>query len=82
MRNIYLSCKLCNCKIQMGPNRYSGHYVIKYSLLLCEVCYSCSKDGIPPVFESIFINHLKEMEISVPVRNKRGFIHLEEIWNN
>ena len=67
-------CDMCGREFQMGPHVYEGEYIESYKLNACNGCFESNWDGWGPFHEERLIAHLVKAGLSVPERNKRGWI--------
>lgn len=67
--NVLLECMFCGKE----HTKETGYYLDKYKLNLCNICHNGSWDGIPPVYQDIFVNHLKKEGLDLPTKNVKGF---------
>jgi hypothetical protein len=67
-------CFMCGSEFQMGPHRYDGKHIPRYKIDVCRACYDGNWDGWAPHCEERLIEHLEKEGISIPKRNKRGWI--------
>ena len=72
-----IRCFMCDREFQMGPQRYEGRYIRRYQISVCKICYDGNWDGWGPDNEERLINHLKKEGISVPKKNKDGWLPRE-----
>lgn len=57
----------------MGPHMYDGHQLRHYQMWLCHRCFAMNHDGISPLFEKAFEQHLEKKSIKFPDRNLKGW---------
>lgn len=72
-QKITFNCDLCGGPYKMGPHVYEGHQLRHYSMWLCHRCYAVNWDGISPMFEAAFEQHLQSRGIPLPGRNTKGW---------
>ena len=68
-----IECQICGSMHQMGPGIYDGKQIPAYKLQVCKTCFEANWDGWAPVWEEVFLEHLKKEGIEVPQRNAAGY---------
>jgi hypothetical protein len=71
---ITVRCFMCGSDFQMGPHRYEGQHIPRYNIDVCGICYKTNWDGWGPYCEERLIEHLKQQDIPIPRRNKKGWL--------
>jgi hypothetical protein len=74
---IFYDCFLCKFPFRFGPHVYEGRYIWKWSLAICNHCYSDNWDGVDPSEHPDLIPHLKGHGVAIE-KNERGWIDLPE----
>lgn len=64
---------MCGNEYQYGPHRYDGHYISKYKISVCSICYAGNWDGWNSHYEEKLIVHLHKNKLPIPERNAKGW---------
>jgi hypothetical protein len=70
-------CDLCKRSYQQKPHVYEVSRLSHYDMNICNNCRKANWDGIGPMLENNFIEHLQLKNIPPPTRNAKGWYPLE-----
>ena len=76
---IYMSllfvCPICNGTYKHGPGKYEGHKLDLYGgIFACNTCWDGNHDGWSPHAEENIKKIMKEKQMALPNRNKKGLL--------
>lgn len=70
-------CQMCGSEYRTGRHSNEGIYIPTYALAVCQRCYDCNAEGWAPLYEQKLLTHLSKNHITIPKRNKKGFLPRE-----
>ena len=77
MDKILIRCDVCDKRFEFGPDRFEGRPNDKYSIMVCDGCYSANWDGWASQYEERITRYLKAKGLQMPNRNDNGLLPRE-----
>jgi hypothetical protein len=68
------TCFSCGTSFVFGMNQYDGHYVPRYKISVCRICYQGNWDGWSPGVEAKLRPHLAAEGLPIPDRNAKDWL--------
>ncbi|WP_139816892.1 hypothetical protein [Escherichia coli] len=73
--HVYRKCEICGKDIRFGPHLYEAHRLELYgNVFCCHDCWENNWDGWSPNAEPTILRILKEKNLQIPERNKKGWL--------
>lgn len=74
---MYANCDICGTEVMFGKGAYQLRPLKLYGVHCCETCWKGNWDGWGPYSESKILAILKEKNLPIPERNKKGWLPRE-----